>query len=70
MAQPKQQLLHDVSELCDDLVEHLDERVQAESIETAETASRPCARCASTSASASDPLPWRVIRSAAVGVDV
>jgi hypothetical protein len=36
VADPKQQRLHDIGELCDDLVEHLDEGEQSEAIATAE----------------------------------
>ena len=36
MADPKQQQLHEIGELCDDLVEHVDEGEQAEAIAAAE----------------------------------
>ena len=36
MSDSKQAQLHDIGELCDDLVEHLDENEQAEAIATAE----------------------------------
>ncbi|MDP8921604.1 MAG: hypothetical protein M3O34_01850 [Chloroflexota bacterium] len=36
MSERKRQQLHDIGELCDDLIEHLGEGEQAESIATAE----------------------------------
>ena len=36
VAETKQQQLHDIGELCEDLAEHLDENEQAEAIATAE----------------------------------
>ena len=36
MADSKQAQIHDIGELCDDLVEHLDDGEQAEAIATAE----------------------------------
>ena len=36
MTDSKQQQLHEIGELCDDLAEHLDENEQAEAIATAE----------------------------------
>ena len=36
MAESKQQQLHDIGELCEDLVEHLEDGEQAEALATAE----------------------------------